>query len=81
WNHSPKRRYTIYRNRTRIWRENLFTFPGFVLYDFLASLHDLFRILMFEESKMSKLWAATKGIGVGLLGGGLSVYPTYMDDN
>jgi rhamnosyltransferase len=72
WNHSAKRRYTIYRNRTRIWRENLFTIPGFVIYDFLASLHDLFRILMFEESKMSKLWAAAKGIGVGLLGGGLS---------
>jgi rhamnosyltransferase len=68
WNHSTNRRYTIYRNRTRIWRENLFTFPGFVVYDFLASLHDLFRILMFEESKMGKLWAAVKGIGVGLFG-------------
>ncbi|MEW8693556.1 MAG: glycosyltransferase family 2 protein [Candidatus Thiodiazotropha endolucinida] len=81
WNHSATRRYTIYRNRTRIWRENLFAFPGFVFYDFLASLHDLFRILMFEESKMSKLWAAAKGTSVGLLGGGLSAYPTYMDDN
>ncbi|PVV20515.1 MAG: hypothetical protein B6D79_14450 [gamma proteobacterium symbiont of Ctena orbiculata] len=80
WNHSPMRRYTIYRNRTRIWRENLFSFPGFVIYDFLASLHDLFRILMFEESKTGKLWAAAKGIGVGLLGGGLTGYPVYLDD-
>ncbi|MES9968437.1 MAG: glycosyltransferase family 2 protein [Candidatus Thiodiazotropha sp.] len=79
WNHSARRRYTIYRNRTRIWRENLFTIPGFVIYDFLASLHDLFRILMFEQSKMSKLWAATKGIGVGLFGAGLSGYPLYRD--
>lgn len=77
WNHPASRRYTIYRNRTRIWRENLFTFPGFVFYDILASLHDLFRILMFEQSKTAKLWAAAKGMGVGLLGGGLSGYPVY----
>jgi rhamnosyltransferase len=81
WNHSSRRRYTIYRNRTRIWRENLFTFPGFVIYDFLASQHDLFRILMFEESKMGKLWAVVKGMSVGLFGGGLSGYPIYLQDN
>ncbi|MEW8562083.1 MAG: hypothetical protein AB2541_08255, partial [Candidatus Thiodiazotropha sp.] len=56
---------------------NLFTLPGFVFYDMLASLHDLFRILMFEQSKLAKLWAALKGIGVGLLGGGLPGYPVY----
>lgn len=77
WNHSAARRYTIYRNRTRIWRENLFRFPGFVFYDILASLHDLFRILMFEESKAGKLWAAAKGMGVGLFGGGLTGWPVY----
>ncbi|MES9990799.1 MAG: glycosyltransferase family 2 protein [Candidatus Thiodiazotropha sp.] len=77
WNHSVSRRYTIYRNRTRIWREYLFTFPGFIFYDMLASLHDLLRILMFEQSKLRKLWAAVKGMAVGLLGGGLSGYPVY----
>ncbi|MEW8505312.1 MAG: glycosyltransferase family 2 protein [Candidatus Thiodiazotropha sp.] len=76
WNHSASRRYTIYRNRTRIWREYLFTFPGFVVYDVLASLHDLFRIAVFERSKTGKLWAAAKGMAVGLFGGGLSGYPT-----
>jgi rhamnosyltransferase len=81
WNHSARRRYTIYRNRTRIWRENLLSFPGFVIYDFLATLHDLFRILMFEQSKMSKLWAAAKGIGVGLLGRGLSDSPEYGNND
>jgi rhamnosyltransferase len=81
WNHPPSRRYTIYRNRTRIWRENLFSFPGFVFYDILASLHDLFRILIFEDLKPGKLWAALKGIGVGLFGGGLSGYPVCGDDS
>jgi rhamnosyltransferase len=80
WNHSTRRRYTIYRNRTRIWRENLFIFPGFVIYDVLASLHDLFRILMFEEAKVGKLWAAVKGMSVGLFGGGLSGCPNHLDD-
>jgi rhamnosyltransferase len=81
WNHPVSRRYTIYRNRTRIWRENLFSYPGFVCYDILASLHDLFRILMFEESKASKFRAALKGMGVGLFGGGLYGYPVYGGDD
>jgi rhamnosyltransferase len=68
WNHPPKRRFTIYRNRTRLWREYLFRFPGFILYDMLASLQDLFRILAFERHRSKKLAAALKGAWRGLLG-------------
>jgi GT2 family glycosyltransferase len=71
WNHSAGRRFTIYRNRTRIWREYLFRFPGFILYDALATMQDLFRILMFEEDRMAKLKAIMKGAAIGLLGAGL----------
>jgi rhamnosyltransferase len=68
WNHSAQRRFTIYRNRTRIWREYLLRFPGFILYDGLATLHDLFRILMFEKNRLGKFKAIIKGVGIGLFG-------------
>ena len=71
WNHSARRRFTIYRNRTRIWREYLFRFPGFILYDGLATMQDLFRILMFERNKPAKLKAVIKGVTIGLFGPGL----------
>ncbi|MET0065818.1 MAG: glycosyltransferase [Candidatus Thiodiazotropha sp.] len=68
WNHPPRRRFTIYRNRTRIWREYLFRLPGFVLYDLLATAQDLFRILMFEQDRGAKLVALIKGAAAGLFG-------------
>lgn len=71
WNHSAKRRFTIYRNRTRIWRENLFRFPGFVFFDFMAAQMDLFRIVMFEQQKSAKLRSVLKGVWQGLFGTGL----------
>jgi rhamnosyltransferase len=73
WNHSAQRRFTIYRNRTRIWREYLFHFPGFILYDVLATLQDLFRILMFEQNKISKFSSIIRGFGVGLFGSGIKL--------
>jgi rhamnosyltransferase len=72
WNHSARRRFTIYRNRTRIWRENLFRFPGFVFFDLLAAVMDLFRIVMFEQQKSAKLIAVLNGVGLGLFGSGLN---------
>jgi rhamnosyltransferase len=72
WNHSARRRFTIYRNRTRIWREYLFRFPGFVFFDLLAAVMDLFRIVMFEQQKSAKLIAVLNGVGLGLFGSGLN---------
>lgn len=72
WNHSAQRRFTTYRNRTRIWREHLFRFPGFILYDILATAVDLFRILMFEQFRFEKLKSIIKGVGFGLFGFGLN---------
>ncbi|MEJ2622161.1 MAG: glycosyltransferase family 2 protein [Candidatus Thiodiazotropha sp.] len=66
WNHSAKRRFSIYRNRTRIWREYLFCFPGFVFFDVLAAMMDLFRIVMFEQQKSVKLGSVLKGVVIGL---------------
>ncbi len=72
WNHNARRRFSIYRNRTRIWREYLLRFPGFVLFDFMAALMDLFRILMFERHKAAKFSSVLKGLGLGLFGSGLA---------
>jgi rhamnosyltransferase len=68
WNHPPRRRFTIYRNRSRIWREYLWCLPGFVLYDLLATAQDLFRILMFEQDRGAKLLSVFKGVKAGLFG-------------
>ena len=63
--HSSLRRFHIFRNR--IWMMRLYgkQFPGFVLHDSLASLFDIFRIIVFEDDKLAKLKAAGRGIIAG----------------
>ena len=68
WNHSVRRRYTIYRNRSRVWRNYALKTPGFIIFDILAAGLDLYRIMMVEEQRMAKLWVAIKGVAVGVFG-------------
>ena len=70
--HSAQRRYTIYRNRSRSWRRYIGSAPGFVLFDAMAALYDLLRIIFLEEEKGAKLKAALRGLREGILG--LSFY-------
>ncbi len=65
-NHSPQRRYTIYRNRVIVWKRYLLKVPSYIFYDILASLYDVARIILCEENKFSKLYNAAKGCVVGL---------------
>lgn len=67
-NHSPRRRYTIFRNRVVMWREYLLTCPNYVIYDIMAAFYDLFRIAAFEKRPFIKLGQAFRGIGHGLIG-------------
>lgn len=62
-NHSPERRYFIYRNRITTWRRYAFSVPSFVIYDVLATLYDMIRILLFEDGKLAKFGR----IGMGLV--------------
>ena len=66
-NHSPERRYTIYRNRAYLWKKYLLRIPGYVLFDMTAAGYDLLRILLFEKNSMEKLTQAITGGITGLL--------------
>jgi rhamnosyltransferase len=65
-NHSALRRFYIFRNRIWVWKLFGRQFPGFVLHDLLAAGYDIFRILAFENEKLSKLKAIGKGIAAGM---------------
>ncbi len=65
-NHSPTRRFYIFRNRIWVWKEYIMTFPNFVMHDLLAAWFDIFRVTLFENQKISKLTAIMRGILAGL---------------
>lgn len=65
-NHSPSRRYYMYRNRLRLWRIYGSRIPVFVAYDVMAICYDLLRITLFEENKWEKLKSAWRGAREGL---------------
>ncbi len=67
-NHSPERRYTIYRNRIRCWRRHGRKIPAFVLYDFGAMGYDLLRVLFLEENRILKIKAMLRGMRDGVRG-------------
>ncbi len=65
-NHSPERRYTIFRNRTICWKAYLTKRPRYLLYDMMAALYDIGRIAIFEQQRLGKLKAALRGFWHGL---------------
>lgn len=65
-NHSPERRYTIYRNRVYLWKKYLFGVPAYIVFDMAAAGLDLFRILVFEKNRARKLAQAARGGLTGL---------------
>ena len=65
-NHTPIRRYTIYRNRVCMWRGYAGKVPGYIFYDMMASVYHMLRMLAFEQQKFTKLAAILKGVWHGL---------------
>ena len=61
-NHSPMRRYYIYRNRLRLWRKHGAAIPAYVVLDSCAIIYDLFKIVVFEAQKRAKFRAIFSGI-------------------
>jgi rhamnosyltransferase len=61
-NHSPQRRYYIFRNRLRTMARYGLTCPAFITFESMAMAYDLLRIVLFEESKIAKLKAAGCGV-------------------
>jgi rhamnosyltransferase len=64
--HPPSRRYYIYRNRIKVWREFFFTFPSIVIFDVLVAFYDIFKILFFEDGRPEKFKKILKGVKDGL---------------
>ncbi|SFM64673.1 glycosyltransferase family 2 protein [Thermodesulforhabdus norvegica] len=64
--HPPLRRYFIYRNRVRVWKRYGRKVPGFVMFDLLAAIYDVLRIIFFEENSGEKLLAAFRGLSEGI---------------
>jgi rhamnosyltransferase len=64
-NHSPNRRYYIYRNRIVLWRlynRNI----GYLIWDIVAMIYDLLRIISFESSKRKKIRCVRLGLRDGI---------------
>jgi GT2 family glycosyltransferase len=66
--HSAIRRRTIYRNRTRLWREYGFRMPGFVAFELASVAIDLAKLALIEDDKIAKLGAIVLGMTDGLFG-------------
>jgi rhamnosyltransferase len=65
-NHSPKRRYTIFRNRIKVWKLYYDKVPAFVLFDFLSSFYFITKVMLLEENKIDNLTNIIKGIFAGI---------------
>jgi len=65
--HPPERKFYLYRNRVIVWKNYLFKIPSFILYDMLASIYDILRIVIFEDQKKDKIFNVLNGILRGLL--------------
>lgn len=65
-NHSPLRRFYYARNKIYLYKKYFFTFPGFVIKDFLSFVKTIVSILFFEKLKGYKMKMIIKGIWHGL---------------
>ncbi|MEQ8396373.1 glycosyltransferase [Thalassobaculum sp.] len=63
--HEAWRRRTIHRNRVRVWRRHGTVSFGWLAFDVLAALYDVWKAIAYEDDKIAKL----KAIGSGFLEG------------
>ncbi len=67
-NHTPQRRYFIYRNRLRTIMRHGLHVPAFITYDVLAMGYDFVRIAGFESQRRAKFSAILRGIASAISG-------------
>lgn len=65
--HPPQRLRYMYRNRVQMWWRYALQFPHWAGFDALFTIYSLARLLLFEDQRGAKLWAALLGIKDGLL--------------
>jgi rhamnosyltransferase len=66
--HGAERLYYIYRNRLPLLRRYGLLEPHWVVFDVLATTHNLLRVALFENERRRKLGAALQGTVDGFLG-------------
>ncbi len=76
-NHSPLRRYYIYRNRAICYQRYLTLDPLFVIDDFFLALKEFVKIILFEEDRLAKLWM----IYIGIKDAFLNKKGSYFDNH
>lgn len=70
-NHSPARRFTISRNRVRVWRSYARRWPGWFLFDLTAAAVEIVLVVALEKHKLAKLRNMAAGAWAGLRQGRL----------
>jgi len=66
--HQPLRRYYICRNRISLLREYGLTFPHWVMFDMIAAIYNMIRILLCEDQRRQKVIFSLSGTWDGLCG-------------
>ena len=66
WNHSPLRKFYIFRNRIWLWKQYWSTTPRFILYEMGSTFKLFLLILLFETNKKEKLSQSLKGLWEGV---------------
>lgn len=66
--YSPTRRYYLYRNRLKTWKRHASERPGYLMFDLIRAVCDLWRIILFEDGKNAKLQALSQGVWDALRG-------------
>lgn len=67
-NHSPLRKYYVFRNRIYIYRRYAYRYPIWVFRDFLRNITEILKIAMWEEDRSEKFRFIRMGISDGLAG-------------
>lgn len=67
-NHSPTRRYYLYRNRLKTWRRYATEWPSFLIFDIMRMVYELWRIILLEKNKNQKFKAVVSGVWDGIRG-------------
>ena len=69
-NHTPFRRYHIYRNRIDVWKKYIKEYPKYIIYEICVSIAEMLKILIFEKNKKNNFFAICKGIAASFNKGG-----------
>lgn len=66
-NHTPFRRYFLFRNKIYIYKKYCMSFPLWCIVNMLSSIKVFFRILLLEKNKGKNLYCMLKGLKDGFL--------------